>query len=107
MLLECCYAKDVWWGLLNSIDCICTFPQQQHFQLQDWWRHLSVLQPREKRKGFHSIFMLTAWHLWKERDNRLFRNSSATAVQLRGLILQEALLWVAAGAAKLGELLPG
>ena len=90
ILANCSFAREVWWGVLSSCHCQCSFPS--NFSLQDWWAHLRQLQPLEHRKGLDSLFMLTAWHLWKERNARLFQHSSRSCLELQGAILQEGFL---------------
>ncbi|OEL16363.1 hypothetical protein BAE44_0022618, partial [Dichanthelium oligosanthes] len=49
--------------------------------------------------------MMVDWHLWKERNARLFQNVIHSAHKLQGTILQEAVLWVPAGAHHLGRII--
>ncbi|CAN6226182.1 unnamed protein product [Urochloa humidicola] len=102
ILVNCSFAKEVWWGVLCSCACTCSFPAPK--SLQGWWRYIRQRQQQEKRKGLDSLFMLTAWHLWKERNARLFQGQSKAAAQLVSGIRQEALLWIEAGAKQLGRL---
>jgi hypothetical protein len=49
--------------------------------------------------------MIVAWHLWKERNARLFDNRSAPIVVILDMIKMEIDLWIAGGAKELGSLL--
>ena len=52
-------------------------------------------------KGFDTLFALTAWEIWKERNARVFRRDSLTVHQLAMVIKQQGELWIDAGARKL------
>jgi hypothetical protein len=56
------------------------------------------------RAGFDSLFALTSWELWKERNARCFRNSTATVDDVLQIIRTEADRWIEAGARGLREL---
>jgi hypothetical protein len=56
------------------------------------------------RAGFDSPFALTSWELWKERNTRCFRNSTATVDDVLQIIRTEADRWIEAGARGLREL---
>lgn len=60
------------------------------------------LQPKERRRGFGSLFMLTAWALWKERDARLFERRESSVHELLERTREEAILWIEVGASRLG-----
>ncbi|KAG2541988.1 hypothetical protein PVAP13_9NG670114 [Panicum virgatum] len=51
------------------------------------------------------LFAPVAWHIWKERNARLFRGDSLDHQQLLRKIKTDADMWVAAGAKSLGSLL--
>jgi hypothetical protein len=97
ILVNCSYAKQLWWDALITLDCTCSFASQQ-LTLQDWWSHGRCLQAKERRKGFDTLFMLIIWLLLKERNARLFDQRSSSADQLLQLIKLEIRIWVEAGA---------
>jgi hypothetical protein len=45
-----------------------------------------------------SLFTLTSWELWKERNARLFRGRHSSMIEFLQVIKVQAELWVAAGA---------
>lgn len=65
---------------------------------------LRRLLPATKQRGFDSLFALAAWHIWKERNARLFRGKEEQVQQLLMVIKQEADLWIQAGARRLASL---
>ena len=48
-------------------------------------------------KRWKSLAMLTWWTLWKERNNRIFRNKARSPVEVADHILMELNQWRAAG----------
>ncbi|TVU43932.1 hypothetical protein EJB05_03353, partial [Eragrostis curvula] len=61
-------------------------------------------QPGRRRKGFNTMFMLTAWSIWKERNARVFDGKASTAAQVVQRIKSDAELWAQGGAKELGRL---
>ena len=61
---------------------------------------------RDASEGVRSMIMLTAWKIWKERNNRVFQRSSRTLEQVFRAIQDEARTWVRPGNRGLEELLP-
>lgn len=70
ILVNCSFAKSVWWEVLRWAGCTCPFVPEA--TLQDWWSHLLRQQAPQRRKGLHTLVMLIAWSLWKERNARVF-----------------------------------
>ncbi|CAL5027772.1 unnamed protein product [Urochloa decumbens] len=103
LLVSCPLAKEVWWQILSWAHCTCTFLAGE-VSIQDWWEHIIAIQAPGRRKGVCSLFMAVGWHLWKERNARLFERSAAVVSVIIARIKQEVDLWVAAGARKLGSL---
>lgn len=54
-----------------------------------------------------SLFALTAWELWKERNARLFRGKSKPIGDFLQAVKAQADLWLAAGAKELRSLVSG
>jgi hypothetical protein len=51
----------------------------------------------EVRPSFDTIVLLAAWKLWKERNNRTFRQQAASAPEVFLRLKQEANEWLLAG----------
>jgi hypothetical protein len=74
--------------------------------IKDWWSRLAEgLTPQ--RKALASLTLLTVWELWNERNARVFQNKHSPSFVIVDKIKGEAMLWVLAGAKRLGDLLPG
>ncbi|OEL19969.1 hypothetical protein BAE44_0019012, partial [Dichanthelium oligosanthes] len=72
--------------------------------LQEWWKSLRNQWRGEKRKGFDTLFALTTWEIWKERNARTFRHECSRTQEVVRLIKQSGEMWIEAGAANLGSL---
>jgi len=100
LLVNCSFAKIIWWNLTSWMDCTCSF--QGQFTLQSWWDYLRGIQGWDRRKGVDSLFMCIIWAIWKERNQRLFEGTSCTALELQDKIKMDINLWIRAGARRLG-----
>jgi hypothetical protein len=58
------------------------------------------------RKGVSSLILLTAWWLWKHRNDVVFNGARPSVTTLLDTIREEARSWVLAGASGLGQLIP-
>jgi len=101
MLFQCSFSLQVWWEILQHLGFTVLAPEQD-MSLADWWWHLRQQLPGYKRKGFDTLFSLITWHLWKERNARVFRGAAAGVNLVIHMIRQEGLWWIDAGARKLG-----
>ncbi|TVU33383.1 hypothetical protein EJB05_25197, partial [Eragrostis curvula] len=100
LLVTCPFAREVWWQALSWAKCSCQFGNAS--TLQDWWEQSEGHQPETRRKGFNTLFMLTAWSIWKERNARVFEGKISTSSQVVQRIKGDAELWAQGGAKKLG-----
>ena len=69
----------------------------QDTNLQSWFIELGDSGLGARKEGVRSITMLTAWEIWKERNNRIFNRESKSAEQLLGSIQNEGRTWILAG----------
>jgi hypothetical protein len=52
------------------------------------------------------MIMLTAWELWRERNNRVFNRSSRAPEEVFRAVQDEARMWIRAGNRGLETVLP-
>ncbi|KAJ1255762.1 hypothetical protein BS78_K161500 [Paspalum vaginatum] len=71
----------------------------------DWWSRLRRSVAKAHRKGIDAVVLLTAWMLWKERNERTFRRASLSTLELVAKIKTEAECWALAGFVEIGELI--
>ena len=72
--------------------------------VKEWWEKRTNLQ-NPNRRAMASLTMLVSWSVWNERNARVFRRKSAPPTILLQMVLDEANLWVTAGARKLGDII--
>ena len=72
--------------------------------VKTWWASMSAVGTTN-RKAKASITMLVSWVIWNERNARVFRHKSKPPPTLLNTIIDEANLWITAGAKKLGSFL--
>jgi hypothetical protein len=107
LITECPFSREIWttiatWphcdGVLNAAHSatgsIATFREQ--------WLEAS---PMIHRKGVSSLFLLTCWHIWRERNERTFRDKERSVQQVISFIKDEAQEWAFAGAKALRKLM--
>jgi 5-methylthioribose kinase len=56
-------------------------------------------------KGVSSLFLLTCGHIWRERNERTFRDKEGSVQQVISFIKDEALEWAFTGAKALPKLM--
>jgi hypothetical protein len=104
IIIECPLARELWFHILHSLGQ--QLPQAQPTTLK-WWRQLRSTFSGIRKPGADSLFALVSWTIWKERNARCFRQSSATIAELLQLIKDEADRWIQAGAPGLKVLAQG
>ncbi|CAM0911794.1 unnamed protein product [Alopecurus aequalis] len=97
----CVLAREVWHATLSRCNLHHLTPEAGA-ALIDWWPEARLRVPRQSRKGFDSIVLLTVWVLWKERNSRVFDCHATTLLGIRQRIAEEVELWKQAGAVGLG-----
>jgi hypothetical protein len=104
ILCGCSYSRQVWWEIFSSLQLEWPNPPDRLSTHARWLQFRGQCLD-SKRKGFDSLFALVSWHIWKERNARVFRGAVESVQQLLVAIRREAQSWMDAGAAKLGCLL--
>jgi len=75
LFIECPYARRVWtlvatWSKPSS--------WTDHHDMEEWFMAIT----NDGTKAAHSLAILTTWHIWKERNARVF-NGNRGAEQTR------------------------
>lgn len=98
LFATCCYTQEVWHAVSRMLSLQCPAPSPG-LTVIEWWLQKRLGMNKPKKKGLDSTFMLISWKLWKERNDRVFSiNQTKTVAQLIYGILEEAQLWIEAGA---------
>ena len=72
-LLQCHYAKQVWYETLQALHYE-TEPPNDTDTLEIWWTRQRVGFGKSKRKSLDSLIIITAWSIWKNRNAWGFNN---------------------------------
>jgi hypothetical protein len=95
LVANCSYTREVWFFVLQALGI--QLPQAAPTTLT-WWRRLRSSSTPERRPGLDSLFTLISWQVWKERNARCFRGSSAAIREILPTIKAEAERWMDTGA---------
>jgi hypothetical protein len=69
----------------------------QAYDTEEWFVMLSNSGHQDVKAGISSLVMLTAWEIWRERNNRIFNKVSKSPDQTFQAIQEEAKVWIRAG----------
>ena len=97
--VSCAFSQTVWTKLLADLHlpgALC--PSLTANNLRRCWSAVNtIVVPALLIKRWKSLAMLTWWSLWKERNNRIFRNKSRLPNEVAEHIILELNQWRAAG----------
>ena len=97
LLSVCPYAKEIWHLAISKLGLPQSLNINGNEDMIDWWQRSSQGMNKETAKSWRSVMALVWWILWKERNERIFRNTSCTSARLFEKIQLEAQDWVDAG----------
>ena|ERR1041385_5935064 len=105
LFFRCRFTIRVWKAVMQrfGIEGIDTDHWHLEESLTRWWARVTK-RGNTFRSSMASLTMLVSWTIWNERNARIFRNKSAPPPVLLNNIIEEAKLWVTAGARKLGNI---
>lgn len=81
----------------NWISIDFPLPERRSDSLAAWWLEARQHFRTGYRELFDTVFMLTCWFIWKERNGRIFEHRSRTPEQLVHDIKEELMIWKMAG----------
>jgi hypothetical protein len=90
------------WLGLRDVD-----PSSWHTRgsVKDWWTE-EIHKRRHGRKALASLAMLISWEIWKELNERVFRNNASPVTMLVSRIKDEVTMSSRAGAKALNNVMP-
>ena len=106
LFFKCRYTLRLWRMLIDKLGLVHMDTTTWHLagSMKEWWEKRTNLQ-NPNRRAMSSLTMLVSWSVWNERNARVFRHKSAPPTILLQMVLDEAKLWVTAGARKLGDII--
>lgn len=82
LLASCSYAQEIWHLTLCKLNMSTALAAADDDSLVSWWQRSSSSMGKEQAKSWRSILALVWWNLWKERNERIFKNNSSRPCQL-------------------------
>lgn len=91
LFLHCDVARSlwVWWLSIWELNWVFPFTLKECFVQWKYW----AVNPFFKKVWFASFFIIL-WSLWKERNSKIFQNSSMSIQQLQNLVLLRLSWWI-------------
>lgn len=86
---QCNYTEATWARIASQLqlpqDCRSYNPQG----LVNWVYSVKKSRPKSEQKKLIGVLLTFWWHLWKERNRRIFENQETSHVQLANLVVDE------------------
>ncbi|XP_071678293.1 uncharacterized protein [Lolium perenne] len=100
LFIECPLSRQVWAGVAIMATAPSLAPSSwgNHHRSIDWMAGLSEGLPSLEASRVRSWTLLVLWHLWLERNARVFTASPSPVRSLLARITDEAAAWDLAGA---------
>ena len=67
----CVYARQLWDGCFRLLQINVQIPSSED-TFMVWWDKARKFFHGKLKRGFDSLVILTAWHLWKQRNAKVF-----------------------------------
>lgn len=104
LLVHCAFTRQAWSNIAAALG-VTLQAASEGVSVLCWWTELQRSWSGTRKKGFDSLFMLSSWVIWKERNARCFRECATTIGELLLLIKHEVRQWTSAGAVNLERLI--
>lgn len=96
LCLTCYFAVKVWIKVKQWTGYSLTVPNQSDLSFADWWHsNLATIKGRARR-NVAAVIMFTVWHIWTERNRRVFEGKTCSPGQVFGYIREDIALHKAA-----------
>jgi hypothetical protein len=81
LVLACPYALEVWQGFVTTHNTVTSIAQRST-TIAGWWKKIARFRKNKTKKELTTIAVYTIWHLWKERNRRIFEDCSCSPTGL-------------------------
>ena len=81
LVLHCHFARQIWDKLADWSEHLVT-PPQPGIRIVDWWQKELVQLPNKTRKTKAGLMMYCASNLWKERNRRVFEQTTKNLAEV-------------------------
>jgi hypothetical protein len=76
LFLGCSFAKEVWHGLCASHAAVANIGSRST-SILGWWKKIARFRKSKSRREHAAVAVYALWHIWKERNRRIFENISS------------------------------
>jgi hypothetical protein len=107
LFFECPFSRQIWADIAQERNCVALAPERwvQLPSINNIWSKICEDTAAAHKKGIRSLFILTCAAIWRERNERIFKNLFSTRQSIGARIKDEAREWAFAGAKALRKLL--
>jgi hypothetical protein len=85
LCLQCVFARQVWYLVSSWTGGRIQIPPL-NLSIEHWWNSALHGLPKEQKRIVAAILIYTAWHIWKERNRRIFEGAVASPSRVLALI---------------------
>lgn len=102
LFTKCPYARKVWTLVATWSNCVNLQPASwnDHCDLEEWF----LAMTSDGTRAAHSLAVLIAWHIWKERNARVFNRNRNSEQTVFTRVWDECSNWASAGGRALSYL---
>jgi hypothetical protein len=93
--LHCVFLQEVW-VLVNAWTTGLVQVPSHGVGLEQWWNSSLAAVVKDQKRRLAGLLMRTAWNIWKERNMRVFEQSTARPARILALIKEEVSLRITA-----------
>lgn len=92
LAINCYYAKQVWLlvAIWTGVSILASYTDVS--DMKQWWSNSLAGLKAKRRRSVAAIIIYTAWHIWNERNRRIFQHSSMGPDQVFGLIQHDIII---------------
>jgi hypothetical protein len=103
MLVQCSFSQQIWHDIMSKQNLLSCMPLVDE-NFNTWFASAATGASPALQKGVKSVILLTIWLLRKTRNEVIFKELTPNRQDLVVSILEEAKLWILAGAKELRRL---
>ena len=99
ILVQCVYARQVWHYCRQAMKMAIRIPSPEQ-TLEAWWlEERALVMSKKKKKWLDAWIILVCWHLWKQRNARVFGDIAKQCNEdvLAARIVEDMKMWSKAG----------
>ena len=97
LFVQCSFSSRVWQRIRAWANADFPIPNPAFSTTDEWWLQARKRVPKNLRRDFDTVVILVHWKLWKERNCRIFENTSHSDELVFQGIREDIAMWRSAG----------